>query len=244
MCRYAVVVLFIVIVAKAHSSGPFSVIRSLAVSQMLLGEMKETKQTDCDLPSDYPASCVALNAAIANLISPIQNLENVNADTLNSYLDQWCKPECTGPILKSYDCLGLSDYVHFLNDAYCAQYNGRYCYSHWIDGVTHGFVEESSTCGQSGSCSSGCQSTLQTTADFLGCCAPGLYDNRRFTSPLSSILFSSLRAMSIWEKCAMGPALSDWVWRQSLCAWLSLSPTWFSDANGEQELTISSLSRA
>ena len=180
MSKYPAVVLFIVIIARAQCSCPFSAIRNLAVSRTPQGEMKQTKQSDCGLLSDYPAHCVALDSNLSDIISPIQNLESANADTLNSYFDQWCTPQCTEPVLEFYDCRGLSDWIDFLNNAYCVQINGRYCYSLWIDGVNNSSVVKSLTCGQDGSCSSTCQSTLQTTVDYLGCCARGLYDNPSF----------------------------------------------------------------
>ena len=178
MSKVVAVVLFLALVGVACSSDPLTSMRNKLVSHFQLRETLKTKQTaDCSVPLDYPEECVTASTNFFNLISNDPSLENINLDDLNAALNELCTSECIGPEVDYYECIGDQDLADLLNTGYCGQSSGRNCFVLWVDGVNSGSVVPISTCVTSETCDSSCQDSLQTTANYLGCCAASFYNN-------------------------------------------------------------------
>ena len=169
-----------------HSAEPLETIRDKVTSHFQAGKMIRTRQSDCTLPSSYPERCVTAANNVVNSVANIQSLQDINLDMLNSALNEFCTNECIGPQVEFYECLGQQDVADFLNRAYCGQSSGTNCFVLWIDGTNGNSIVTTSTCSEGGTCDSQCQNSLQTTADFLGCCAASFYNNS--FSPFSTFI--------------------------------------------------------
>ena len=177
MLKLAAALLTVCLLEAAHSSLPPATIHDKFIRHFQTGERMETRQDECTFPSSYPEECLTVATNVATQFSTADP-ENVNSDMLNQALDELCTSECIGPQVEYYECLGQQDIADFFNSAYCGQSSDSYCLVLWLDGVIENAFVAAPLCTQGGTtCDSDCQSTVQNTVDFLGCCATSLYDN-------------------------------------------------------------------
>ena len=147
---------------------------------------KGTRQDGCVFPTTYPKSCNDAAIALSKLVvNAFANLEAIDPDAFNSALGDYCTMECISPQVEYYRCSDQQELADYVNSAYCGQNSGSYCTVSWTAGISDNSVIFTS-CLQGSTCESSCQSSLQRTADYLGCCAASLYNNT--ISPYSNLI--------------------------------------------------------
>ena len=160
----------------AKSSNPLANAANKLIPH-LQTSARATRQDGCTIPTDYPSSCTtAANKVTSLLLDVASNPQSIDSNALNSALEDYCTSECISPQVEYYQCLGQPDFADLINNADCGQNDGSYCIVSLLVGISDGSVALTS-CTQGSTCDSSCQSSLQRTADYLGCCAASLYNN-------------------------------------------------------------------
>ena len=203
MSKVVAPVLFLALVGAVCSLDPFTSVSNKVVSHFQRRETLETKQYEgCSFGLDYPDECLTASNEFANLLNNTENPSNISSDALNAASNEVCASECLGPQVQYLECVGLQDLADLFNTGYCGQSGGTNCYVLWREGLKNGSVLPLSFCVDNETCDSECQVELQTTADYLGCCAASFYDNP--ASPFSFLITPTDFAtcnVTLGEKC-------------------------------------------
>ena len=165
----------IIFFGVADDLFPFSAIRDKIVVQRR-ENIKSRQSGWCPLPPSTPEQCKTAFDDLDGIFN-ISSFEELNLEELDAAFDVVCTDVCVGSEIEFYECLGEPDLADFVNDGICGESNGINCLVLWIEGIINSTIVMETTCTLNGSCDTQCGSSLQRTADFLGCCVASLFDN-------------------------------------------------------------------
>ena len=105
---------------------------------------------------------------------------NVPSD-YTTILDDFCTPECVGPLVGYYRCTGEPDYASSINGFFCGQYNDEYCLIRlpnifqrkFGSGGRVNILTISQECNNALDCSDNCMTELREAKEDAGCCLAG-----------------------------------------------------------------------
>ena len=169
MYRFTAVVLLFVLFGAVHG---FNLARShvKGVRDFPRDKMINKRQENCSFPDDYPQACETASSNIAITLETPP--EDVNVDTVVTYLDDFCTTECVEPVVRYLTCLDEPGFVTYYNNVVCGRSGNQYCGVLYYENKIYNNLNclERDT-----ACDSSCESEQQTVVNEWGCCAAGYY---------------------------------------------------------------------
>ena len=194
--------------AGLHVSNRISVVSNLLKNGFVRPayvNAYNVRQT-CTLSLNYPQRCLddLDNAEVLLAKANPEDDEAIIIPTLNIALESICRLECVDPAVDYLRCLGAINIADMYLSALCGQQEGKYCHVRLLAGVGDSQIAMDTSCGTSGSCNASCRHSLQATADYLGCCAPSLFENPEIADCFLSYrsLDFSTCGVSLGEMCS------------------------------------------
>ena len=148
--------------------------------------------TNCVDPrddADYPADCnntlaflddIAMTLSSGGFTPGSFNPGNIPSD-YTTILDDFCTPECVGPLVGYYRCTGEPDYASSINGVFCGKYNDEYCLISLPSifqkrlgfGGRVNILTIRRECNNALDCSDECMTELTEAKEDGGCCLAG-----------------------------------------------------------------------
>ena len=169
MHRFTATVLLFVLFGAVHG---FNLAKShvKGVRDFPSNKMIEKRQANCSFPDDYPQACETAFENIGKVET--RPPEDVNVDTVATYLDDFCTTECVEPLVRYFTGLDEPGLVTYYNNVLCGRSDNQYCDVLYYENMIYDSID----CLQTGTaCNSSCESAQQTVVNDWGCCAAGYY---------------------------------------------------------------------
>ena len=140
--------------------------------------------------TDYPEDCYSTLTSLEDIATSLSSggfttgsfnsSGNIPSD-YTTILDDFCTPECVGPLAGYYRCTGEPDYASAINGFFCGQYNSEYCLVR-LPSIFQGrsgsggrvnILTISQECNNALDCSDKCMTELTEAKEDAGCCLAG-----------------------------------------------------------------------
>lgn len=179
MSKLIVAVFVLALVEIARGARPLTeAIREKMTPHFQLRDLMRTRESGgCSLPN-YPSHCVETLDDFEAILA-MTDFGAIDTNALSATMDELCSDECIGPEIDYYECTGQDDFADIVNNGFCGEHEGTNCYVRWIEGVNSNSVTVILlSCLPGENCTEDCQTMLQDTSDYLGCCATSFYTNQ------------------------------------------------------------------
>lgn len=184
-----------------------SAILLLAVVELLSAFPLNERQDQCSNIPPVPDRC---EDARLNYTQEVQRIfRSLTPATINHavrvlelYLDEYCAPDCLGPITTVLNCSNETRSANIYENGACIRDGGTYCFIKILQ-VNASGTALIPTCALDRTCSysSSCKQTIRTLQEQTGCCLASYYNTPGSVFGSLAHLFTHYCSVSLGNPC-------------------------------------------